>query len=97
MKKTCSGLRRAELVSHTMKPLNAGASTHRWARVTLRGLTVALLVGCRSFSDLARGREERERREKGAHNGATVAHRRLDARFYHCGAVKRKRKEENER
>jgi hypothetical protein len=32
----------AEPVSHTVMPLNAGASTHRWARATLRGLTAAL-------------------------------------------------------
>jgi hypothetical protein len=63
-KKTRSGLRGAEPVSHTVTPLNVGASAHRWVRATLRGLTATLLVGCRSFTSLARRREERERREK---------------------------------
>jgi hypothetical protein len=47
-----------------VKLLNADASTHRWARATLRGLTAALLVGRRCFTGLARRREERERRRK---------------------------------
>jgi hypothetical protein len=88
----------AEPVSHTAKPLNAGASTNRWARVTLRGLTAALLIGCRCCTGLAHHREEQERRrKKGAHNGATVACRIPAARFSRCGVVKRKRKEGNER
>jgi hypothetical protein len=44
----------AEPVSHTVKPLNAGASTHWWVCATLRGLMAALLVGCQCFTNLAR-------------------------------------------
>jgi hypothetical protein len=44
-----------------VKPLNVGTSTHRWARATLRGLTAALLVGCRSFTGLAWRREEKKK------------------------------------
>jgi hypothetical protein len=87
----------AEPVSHTVRLLNTGASTNRRARVTLRGLMAALLIGCRCFIGLAHHRDERERRrKKGAHNGATVACRRPAARFSRCGVVKRKRKEGNE-
>jgi hypothetical protein len=32
----------AEPVSHTVMPVNASASTDRWARATLRGLAAAL-------------------------------------------------------
>jgi hypothetical protein len=35
----------AEPVSHTVMLLNAGASTHRWERATLRGLA-AVLAQC---------------------------------------------------
>jgi hypothetical protein len=67
-----SGSRTAEReetkpIGHIVKPLNGGASTHRWVRTPLRGLTMALLTGCRCFTGLARCREERERRrESGA-------------------------------
>jgi hypothetical protein len=53
----------AEPVTHTVMPLNVGASTHRWARVTLRGLTAAL---SRRLPVLACSmRRTRERREAG--------------------------------
>jgi hypothetical protein len=44
----------AKPVSHTVMLLNAGASTHRWARATLRGLA-AVLARCG-----AREREEKQ-------------------------------------
>jgi hypothetical protein len=51
----------AEPVSHTVIPLNAGASTHRWARATLRGLAATLarrllVLAC----SVRRARERRE-------------------------------------
>jgi hypothetical protein len=50
-----------EPVSHTVKPLNADASTHRWARTTLRVFVVALLIGYWCFTGLARRREEKKK------------------------------------
>jgi hypothetical protein len=88
-KKMCSGLRRAEPVSHTVKPLNVGVSTHRWARDAERahgGAAPRLPVLHRSCATQRSERGE----EKGAHNGTIVAHRRLAARFSHCGVRERK-------
>jgi predicted ATPase len=49
-----------------VKPFNNGASTHRWAHAPLKGLTAALLVGCRHFTrSHAEQRRQREEKRKG--------------------------------
>jgi hypothetical protein len=56
------GDKEAEPVSHTVMPLNAGASTHRWARATLRGLAAALARRLSVLACSVRRREEKRGR-----------------------------------
>jgi hypothetical protein len=51
-----------EPVSHTVMPLNAGASTHRWAHATLRGLMAALARRLSVLACSVRHREEKRGR-----------------------------------
>jgi hypothetical protein len=83
----------AEPVSHTVKPLNAGASTHRWVRAMLRGLTVTLLVGCQCFTGLAWRRDEQERRRK----GGSQRHHRCSSEIGHSFLLLRRYEEKDER
>jgi hypothetical protein len=53
----------AEPVSHTVMPVNAGPSTDRWARATLRGLAAALALRLPMLACSVRCM--RERREAG--------------------------------
>jgi hypothetical protein len=52
----------AEPVSHTVMPLNVGASTHRWARAMLRGLAATLARRLPVLTCSVQSREDRERR-----------------------------------
>jgi hypothetical protein len=51
-----------ESVSHTVMPLNAGASTHQWVHATLRGLAAALARRLSVLACSVRRREEKRER-----------------------------------
>jgi hypothetical protein len=70
----------AEPVSHTVMPLNAVASSHRWARTTLRGIAAVL---ARRLSVLACSVRRREEKHERVRNELGFASLRVSPGFVH--------------